>query len=1281
VADVPRTEESIFAEALEQPSAEARTAFLDRACGSEATLRRRVEALLKSHEQADGFLRPPSAATVTQPTPERPGSWIGPYKLLQQLGEGGMGVVFMAEQTEPVRRRVALKVIKPGLDSAQVLARFEAERQALALMDHPNIARVLDAGATEGGRPYFVMELVHGVPLTRYCDENRLTPRERLGLFVPVCQAIQHAHQKGVIHRDIKPTNILVTLHDGRPVPKVIDFGVAKAIDQRLTERTLFTQFGTIVGTLEYMAPEQAEMSGLGVDTRSDVYSLGVLLYELLTGTTPLEQERLKQAAILELLRVIREEEPPRPSERISTSGEKLATIAAARGTEPAKLSRLVRGELDWIVLRCLEKDRTRRYESASGLARDVERYLADEPVEACPPTLGYRFRKLARKHKVSLAVAAAFALVLVAGAAVAAWQAVRATDAEAQTAEQRDVAREAERQAGRERDAAIQAGKDLATERDEVRKLNDAIRTADGRLRRELYRSNLSLVPAAWQVNNPARVLELLEATRPGPQDEEDLRGFEWHYWDRLAHPQLRTGQLDPGPAPSLRPDQLALSADGSRCAALLLAGPGEKQPARIVAWDVAGGKVVQSFNIDNTDRLQAASPGLSGDGRRLAALTTRGHEIVAWDLASQKQLEVQTGPRSAVTSVRVAFSRDGRHAAVHVKAQTERNPRGSRLEVCDLDGGPAVPVAMPEGTSPMVLAFSSDGSRLAMSLRIGNGRPSGAGYSTALADVGTGKVLARMPWPANWLPEPGSRDPSQDLAFSPDGARIVEVRHPTSRRTGPASQAVVWDAMGNVLATITPGVARHHHVAFSPDGQRLVTWGGDRNSVGEVWEAATGNLIRTFKGQVVPVAAVAFNGDGTRLVTVDGTGVVKEWDAAAVVPAPARPNGLAQVWSGDRRRQAVYTPCPPGILFTPTEVSVRDEAGREILSFTAHKAPLLGVQLSPDGRFAASLDRSGQVKVWDTASGDVRATQQWLSPKPPIFQPADSPAYKRQATVQRFSDDGRRLILDGTDQWGVKVLDLADFREVFACEGSWLNRLLSPDGRRLITWADFYLRAGRPSGDTYLWDVDAHTKRALAPEPIVDGLFSPDGKRFAGRLYPEGWLFPAKTRNVLPELREVKVWDADNGAQLAHLKADDPIGAMAFSPDGKRLATAVENDSERAGEVLVWDVATGNLVLRLEGHIHGVIRLAYSPDGKRIATIDRGRNGAPTEIKLWDAVSGTELLSLKPEPTRNAHPLNFTRDGHRLYWGSGSDGGEIEQFWDATPRGDEPAPPEKTK
>ncbi len=348
---------------------------------------------------------------------------IGHFKLLQQIGEGGFGVVYLAEQQEPVRRRVALKIIKPGMDSRQVIARFEAERQALAMMEHQNIARVLDAGTTDAGRPYFVMELVKGVPITEYCDKNKLTLRERLELFIPVCWAIQHAHQKGVIHRDIKPSNVLVCMYDGKPVPKVIDFGVAKAIEQRLTERTMFTQYGQVMGTLEYMSPEQAESSQLDVDTRSDIYSLGVLLYELLTGTTPLTKKELLEAGYVEMLRMIREKEPERPSARLSHSQETIPMISAQRRTEPAKLSSLLRGELDWIVMKALEKDRTRRYDTANGLALDIQRYLDDEPVQACPPSAGYRLRKFVRKHWAAMAIAATFAVVLLVSAAVSTWQ------------------------------------------------------------------------------------------------------------------------------------------------------------------------------------------------------------------------------------------------------------------------------------------------------------------------------------------------------------------------------------------------------------------------------------------------------------------------------------------------------------------------------------------------------------------------------------------------------------------------------------------------------------------------------------------------------------------------------------------------------------------------------------------------------------------------------------------------------------------------------------------
>jgi eukaryotic-like serine/threonine-protein kinase len=436
------SEKSIFLAALEK-SEEERDTFLSDACAGDSRLRAEIDELLEAHQRSDNLLDavPVDVGIVREslgradltsdfaPMVESPGTVIGPYKLMEQIGEGGFGLVFVAEQQQPVRRKVALKVVKPGMDTRDVIARFEAERQALALMDHPNIARVFDAGSTGTGRPYFVMELVRGIQITDFCDQQRLDTRQRLKLFVTVCHAVQHAHQKGVIHRDLKPSNVLVTLHDGTPVAKVIDFGIAKAIGQSLTDKTIYTRFAAMIGTPLYMSPEQAEMSGLDVDTRSDIYSLGVLLYGLLTGSTPFNSERLQNAGLDELRRIICDEEPPRPSARLTTLGQASISVSANRSIEPRKLTSVVKGDLDWIVMKAIEKDRSRRYETAIALAADVQRYLSEEPIEARPPSRLYRVRKYARRHKVTISTVAFVITAMIFGTGISIWQAARAMD------------------------------------------------------------------------------------------------------------------------------------------------------------------------------------------------------------------------------------------------------------------------------------------------------------------------------------------------------------------------------------------------------------------------------------------------------------------------------------------------------------------------------------------------------------------------------------------------------------------------------------------------------------------------------------------------------------------------------------------------------------------------------------------------------------------------------------------------------------------------------------
>jgi serine/threonine protein kinase/tetratricopeptide (TPR) repeat protein len=523
--------EVIFTEALKCQSVAERAAYLCEACGGDAEVRVRLEALLRAHDQAGGFLTAQDTATLkgSGGEAEKPGTVIGPYRLLEQIGEGGFGVVYMAEQEKPIRRKVALKIIKPGMDTRQVIARFEAERQALALMDHPNIAQVFDAGETATGRPYFVMELVKGIPITAYCDQGKLGLRERLELFTHVCQAVQHAHYKGVIHRDIKPSNVLVTLHDGVPVVKVIDFGIAKATGQELTDKTLFTGFAQVLGTPLYSSPEQVAQGGLDIDTRTDVYSLGVLLYELLTGSTPFEKDRLQKAAYDEMRRIIREEEPPRPSTRVTHSGERSAMIAAQRASQPRRLAQVFRGELDWIVMKALEKDRARRYETPLAFAGDIGRYLANETVQARPPSTAYKMAKFVRRHTWGTAVAAA-AVLLLGLSTVLIWRAERGTAAALQTTkialataeEQRTLATVRQQEAEEQRKAAQEQRRAA----EEQRKTAEEQRTL-AEERRQFAEEQQKLASAAETEAKQAAARESQAATRASAAEKAALQSL----------------------------------------------------------------------------------------------------------------------------------------------------------------------------------------------------------------------------------------------------------------------------------------------------------------------------------------------------------------------------------------------------------------------------------------------------------------------------------------------------------------------------------------------------------------------------------------------------------------------------------------------------------------------------------------------------------------------------------------------------------------------------------
>jgi WD40 repeat protein/serine/threonine protein kinase len=1082
--------ETIYNAALQKASEAERNAYLEKVCGDDQVLRARVETLLRAHEQAGDFLEPasiePGVTLDSSPAREGPGTKIGHYELLELIGEGGMGLVYLAEQKEPVRRKVVLKIVKPGMDSKQVIARFEAERQVLAILDHPNIAHVFDAGTTDTGRPYFVMEYVKGMSITRYCDEKKLSIEKRLRLFEQVCEGIHHAHQKGIIHRDVKPSNILISVHGDKAVPKIIDFGIAKAITQPLTDKTFVTFQGQLLGTPEYMSPEQVDLATQDIDTRSDIYSLGVVLYELLAGVLPFEEESFGRHGFAEIQRTIRDLEPASPSMRLTSLGERAKTIAASRGTQVIPLARRLHRELEWIPLKAMRKDRCRRYRSASELADDIHNYLTGRPLIAGPETAIYRVQKFVHKHAGSVATVALVAAAIVVGLIISTAMYFRAEDARQKEAVARTQAEQAEKVADEQRGLAEQRAEEL---------------------RRSLYANSVQLADAKYREGNAKQVRSLLDSC------PEDLRGWEWNRLNYVYDESLTTLHFPQGSF-----YRAVLNHDNT---CIISCGDDEKT---IVVWDLKTGEALQTFRGHEKPVYGFA---ISPDGRRIVS---GGDEktIEVWDVQSGKEVMTLQGHRGTIWSL--AFSPDGKQilsgsqdktvklwdAKTGVEVLTLRghedtgvygyfSPDGKRIiSAGDRDGKIKVWNAIngdelltiswtKERVKIWCVAFSPDSRRIVL------GSVSGI---IQVWDIETGALVFTIP---------GNDGFVYSLTYSPDGKFIASGLHDRG-------MIKIWDAQtGEAVKTLRGHDWVVECVRFSPDSQHLLSVSQDDTV--KLWDSVIDRTAIKIGGHARFIQSIAFSPDGRQIASSSADSTVKLWDSRTgeaiktirsheFIPSDIAfsPDGRC-IAVGERQQKVVR------VWDTLT--------GTELLVLRGHKGDVRCTAYSSDGNYIVSGSDDKTVKVWDALKGVELATLVGHddSVVSVAFSPDDKTlvsgswdktirvwdleqhtelmtlrGHEAEVMAVVYSPDGKCIASASLDRTA-KIWNATtgvELRMLYGHRQSVYNIVFSPDGNRVVT-------SGRDTAK--VWDTGTGVELVTLPAVVSIGAlaFSPDGKTIA--------------------------------------------------------------------------------------------------------------------------------------------------------------------------------------